>query len=169
MNFDLAQGVGSKSSLRPFLGWLMQSSPSPPTPAALAEQTAPPGAALFWDATRSCPKEDTMRRMFLILSLLLPVAVLASGVASAETKLAATIFSYDGTDFVRTQTTLTQDGQSAVNTKLDHDSPAYKALSQKQSYTGAATIMGQAYEANYAPLVGADGKLTGALFVGIPK
>jgi hypothetical protein len=29
--------------------------------------------------------------------------------------------------------------------------------------------MGQAYEANYAPLVNADGKLTGALFVGIPK
>ena len=112
---------------------------------------------------------NSMRRMFLILSLLLPVTVLASGVASAETKLAATIFSYDGTDFVRTQTTLTQDGQSAVNTKLDHDSAAYKALSQKQSYSGAATILGQAYEANYAPLVGADGKLTGALFVGVPK
>ena len=112
---------------------------------------------------------SAIRRMFLILSLFLPVTVLASGAASAETKLAATIFSYDGTDFVRTQTTLTQDGQSAVNTKLDHDSPAYKALSQKQSYTGAATVMGQAYEANYAPLVSADGKLTGALFVGIPK
>jgi cache 3/cache 2 fusion protein len=98
---------------------------------------------------------NSMRRMFLILSLLLPVTVLASGVASAETKLAATIFSYDGTDFVRTQTTLTQDGQSAVNTKLDRDS--------------AATIMGQDYEANYAPLVSADGKLTGALFVGVPK
>ena len=109
-----------------------------------------------------------MRRMFLILSLLLPVAVLASGVASAETKLAATIFSYNGADFVRTQTTL-QDGQSAANTKLDHDSAAYKALSQKQSYSGPATILGQAYEANYAPLVGADGKLTGALFVGVPK
>ena len=107
--------------------------------------------------------------LFLILSLLLPVTVLASGVASAETKLAATIFSYDGTDFVRTQTSLTQDGQSAVNTKLDHDSAAYKALSQKQSYTGPATLFGQDYQANYAPLVGADGKLTGALFVAVPK
>jgi len=29
--------------------------------------------------------------------------------------------------------------------------------------------MGQDYEANYAPLVSADGKLTGALFVGVPK
>src|SRR3954454_8186137 len=110
----------------------------------------------------------TMKRILLILSLLLPVTVLASGVASAETKLAATIFSYDGKDFVRTQTTLTQDGQSAVNTKLDHDSAAYKALSQKQSYTGTATIMGQGYEANYAPLVSADGRLTGALFAGVP-
>jgi Cache 3/Cache 2 fusion domain len=100
---------------------------------------------------------------------LFPVTVLASGVASAETKLAATIFSYDGTDFVRTQTTLTQDGQSAVNTKLDHDSAAYKALSQKQFYTGPATLFGQEYEANYAPLVGSDGKLTGALFVAVPK
>ena len=112
---------------------------------------------------------NRMTRMFLILSLLLPITMLASGVASAETKLAATIFSYDGTDFVRTQTTLTQNGQSAVNTKLDHDSAAYKALSQKQSYTGPATLFGQDYEANYAPLVGADGKLTGALFVAVPK
>ena len=110
-----------------------------------------------------------MKKVFLILSLVLPITMLISNAAMAETKLAATIFSYDGADFVRTQTTLTQDGQSAVNTKLDHDSPAYKALSQKQSYTGAATVMGQAYEANYAPLVSADGKLTGALFVGIPK
>ena len=110
-----------------------------------------------------------MRRLLLILSLLLPVTVLISGAASAETKLGATIFSFDGSDFVRTQTTLTQDGQSAAGTKLDHDSAAYKALSQKQSYTGPTTIMGQGYEAIYAPLVSADGKLTGALFVGVPK
>jgi hypothetical protein len=107
--------------------------------------------------------------MFLILSLLLPVTVLASGVASAETKLDASILSYDGKDFVRTETTMMNEGQSAVGTKLDPASAAYKALSKKQSYSGPATIMGQAYEANYAPLVGADGKLTGALFVGVPK
>jgi methyl-accepting chemotaxis protein len=110
-----------------------------------------------------------MTRVFLILSLLLPISMLTCITASAETKLAATIFSYDGTDFMRTQTTLTQDGQSAVNTKLDHDSAAYKALSQRQSYSGPATILGKEYEANYAPLTGADGKLTGALFVGVPK
>jgi len=111
---------------------------------------------------------DTMRRLLLTLSLVLPVAVLAGGVAWAG-ELAATIFSYDGTDFVRGQTTLTEDGESAAGTKLDHDSAAYKALSQKQSYNGPATLFDQDYEAHYAPMVGADGNLTGALFVAVPK
>ena len=110
-----------------------------------------------------------MRRLFLILSLLLPVTTLVSSASLAETKLDASIFSYDGKDFVRTETTLMQGGQSAAGTKLDHDSPAYKALSEKHSYTGPATIFGKNYQANYAPLIGADGKLTGALFVGVPK
>jgi len=60
-------------------------------------------------------------------------------------------------------------GQSAVNTKLDPDSPAYKALVEKKSYTGPATVFGRDYQANYAPLTGADGQLTGALFVGVAK
>ena len=109
-----------------------------------------------------------MKKALLILRLLLSITMLTSNAASAQSKLAATIFSYDGADFVRTQTTLTQDGRSAVNTKLDRDTAAYKALSQKQSYSGPATVWGQNYEANYAPLIGADGKLTGALFVGVP-
>jgi methyl-accepting chemotaxis protein len=54
-------------------------------------------------------------------------------------------------------------------TKLDHDNPAYKALSEKHFYTGPATVFGQNYQASYAPLIGEDGKLTGALFVGVPK
>jgi methyl-accepting chemotaxis protein len=62
-----------------------------------------------------------------------------------------------------------QGGQSAVGTKLDQDSPAYKALAEKHSYTGPAIVFGQNYQANYAPLIGGDGKLTGALFVGVAK
>jgi hypothetical protein len=110
-----------------------------------------------------------MRSLFLVLTLLLPVAVLISNAALAETKLDASIFSYDGQDFVRTATTLMEEGKSAVNTKLDHSSPAYKALVQKHSYTGPSTVFGRDYQGNYAPLVGEDGKLTGALFVGVPK
>ena len=110
-----------------------------------------------------------IRRLLLILTLLLPVTALFSSASFAGTKLEATIFSYDGTDFVRTETTLMQDGQSAVGTKLDHDGPAYKALVEKHSYIGPATVFGHNYQADYAPLIGADGKLTGALFVGVPK
>jgi hypothetical protein len=62
-----------------------------------------------------------------------------------------------------------QDGQSAVGTKLDPASPAYKALLGKHSYTGPMTLFGRNYQANYAPLIGADGKMTGALFVGTAK
>ena len=87
----------------------------------------------------------------------------------AQSKLDASILSYEGKDFVRTETTLMKDGQSAANTKLDPDSPAYKALVEKHSYTGPATVFGKDYQANYAPLTSEDGKLTGALFVGIPK
>jgi hypothetical protein len=90
--------------------------------------------------------------------------------AQARAKIEATIFSYDGQDFVRTHTTLlTKEGKSAVNTKLEHDTPAYKALSQKHSYTGEATVFGRKYDANYAPLTSEDGQLTGALFVAVAK
>lgn len=85
-------------------------------------------------------------------------------------KIEASIFAYDGKDFVRTSTTLmTESGQSAVNSKLDHDTPAFKALAAKRSFTGDVVVFGHNYAGNYAPLIGADGKLTGALFVGITK
>ena len=77
-----------------------------------------------------------MRRLFLILSLLLPVTVLGSSASLAQSKLDASILSYDGKDFVRTETTLMNGGQSAANTKLDRDSAAYKALVKKHSFTG---------------------------------
>ena len=104
-----------------------------------------------------------------MLSVLLPVTLLGSGASLAQSKLDASIFSFDGQDFTRTETTLMNNGQSAVGTKLAPDSPAYKALVEKKSYTGPSTVFGKDYRANYAPLIGADGKLTGALFVGVPK
>ena len=90
--------------------------------------------------------------------------------AQTQAKLDASIFSYDGQDFVRTKTTLvTAEGKSAVGTKLDHGSAAYNALVQGRSWTGEATVFGKKYDANYAPLTGADGKVTGALFVATRK
>ena len=110
-----------------------------------------------------------MRSMFLMLSLFLPVIVLSSTASLAQSKLDSSILSYDGKNFVRTETTLMNNGQSAVNTKLEPDSPAYKALAEGHSYTGPVTVFGKNYQGNYAPLIGADGKVSGALFVGVPK
>src|ERR1041384_8065658 len=110
-----------------------------------------------------------MRSMFLMLSLLLAVTLLGSSASLAQSKLDASILSYDGKDFVRTETTLMNNGQPAVNSKLEHDSPAYKSLSEAHSYTGPVTVFGKNYQGNYAPLIGADGKVSGALFVGVPK
>jgi methyl-accepting chemotaxis protein len=112
---------------------------------------------------------NSIRSMFLTVALLLPAMALVSSASLADTKVEATIFSYDGKDFVRTNTTLSAEGQSATGTKLDHDSAAYKALVEKRSYTGPTTLFDHDYQANYAPLTGEDGQLTGALFVGVPK
>ena len=91
-------------------------------------------------------------------------------VAAASPKLEATIFSFDGQDFVRTQTTLrTAQGKSAANTMLDRDTPAYRALIAKRSWSGEAAVFGRAYDANYAPLTDASGRVTGALFVAVAK
>ena len=80
-----------------------------------------------------------MRRLFLILCLLLVVTALGSA-SLAQSKLDASILSYDGEDFVRTETTLMNNGQAFVGTKLDPGSAAYKALVEKHSYTGPTTV-----------------------------
>ena len=110
-----------------------------------------------------------MRRSFLISLLSLVSTLLFSSASLAENKLEASIFSFDGKEFVRTETTLVVDGKPATNTKLDQNSAAYKALIEKHSYTGPATVFGKDYQASYAPLTDQAGKLTGALFVGQHK
>ena len=105
--------------------------------------------------------------LVLLLVLWSPLVGFAD---DTQPRLESTIFSFDGKDFVRVQTTLVdKDGKSAVNTKLEHESPAYQALIHKHSYTGDTTVFGHKYAANYAPLISDDGKLTGALFVAVPK
>jgi hypothetical protein len=47
-----------------------------------------------WSATEEC--DEKYGKVFLILTLLLPFAVLVSSASLAESKLEATIFSYDG-------------------------------------------------------------------------
>ncbi len=101
----------------------------------------------------------------IVLALLF---TLTAGIAFAAQD--STVFTFDGQDFIRASTTLTTaDGKSAVNTKLNRNDPSYKALIQKRSYTGGATINDQNYDSYYAPLTDEQGQLTGAIFVGNKK
>ena len=111
------------------------------------------------------------RRMSAWVGKIILASVLAfSAAATVFAGQESTIFTYDGQDFIRKHTTLvTKEGKSAVNTKLEHDNPGYKALIQKRSYTGEVTAFGKKCVGNYAPLTDENGQLTGAIFVCVKK
>ena len=109
----------------------------------------------------------TNRQLRVVLSTILfgttLLLVTPSAVLAAQE---STIFRFDGKDFIREKTTLTtEDGASAVNTKLDQGSPAFERLVQKKSYTGQAKLFDRTCDSIYAPILDAGGALTGALFV----
>jgi OFA family oxalate/formate antiporter-like MFS transporter len=137
---------------------------------ALAGVFGPQMVARLYQATGSY---ETVLHVFsgifmvaLVVSIMMTIHVI-----NARSRMTtATIFSFNGTDFIRTQTTLlTAEGRSAVNTKLDRDAPSYQALRHMRSYRGEATIFGRTYETFYAPLTGENGELDGAIFVGNQK
>lgn len=136
----------------------------------LAGVVGPQLVARLYEATGSY---ETVLQVFsgvfviaLVVSIMMTIHVL-----NARSRMTtATIFSFDGTDFIRIHTTLlTAEGKSAVNTKLDRDSSGYQALRENRSYRGEATIFGRKYETFYAPLTDEQGRLDGAIFVGNQK
>jgi len=128
----------------------------------------------------SSPRRHFLARRVSVVAAFVLAATLATAVANADPRpttaavqapaaLSATVFSFDGKDFVRTKTTLvTESGASAVGTKLDRGSAAFKALMEKHSSAGPVKVFGKSFDGSYAPLLDNGGKLTGALFVGVP-
>lgn len=81
-------------------------------------------------------------------------------------ELGSTIFSFDGQDFIRTDTTLIdENGNLAVNTKMDRNYPGYTALLEKKSYNGRLMLFGKQVDSKVAPLTDENGNVTGALAV----
>jgi methyl-accepting chemotaxis protein len=79
----------------------------------------------------------------------------------------ATLFVWDGNDFVRVSTNvLKPDGSRAVGTVLDRKGKAYAALSQGQPFSGVVEILGAPYITRYVPMLDAGGKLAGAWYTG---
>jgi hypothetical protein len=105
-----------------------------------------------------------------VFALVVSIAMTIYVINARNRMTTATIFSFDGQDFIRTQTTLlTAEGKSAVNTRLDRTSPSFEALVQGHSYRGETTIFGRDYDTYYAPLTNGQGKLEGAIFIGNQK
>jgi len=79
----------------------------------------------------------------------------------------ATLFAWDGSDFVRVSTNVAKpDGSRAIGTVLDRKGAAYAALSAHQSFSGVVDILGVPYITCYDPMFDAGGKLVGAWYAG---
>jgi MFS transporter, OFA family, oxalate/formate antiporter len=136
----------------------------------LAGVLGPQMVARLYQATGSY---ETVLHVFsgaFVFALVVSIAMTIYVINARNRMTTATIFSFDGQDFIRTQTTLlTAEGKSAVNTRLDRTSPSFQALVQGHSYRGEATIFGRDYDTYYAPLTNGQGKLEGAIFIGNQK
>lgn len=136
----------------------------------LAGVLGPQMVARLYQATGSY---ETVLHVFsgaFVAALVVSIAMTIYVINARNRMTTATIFSFDGQDFIRTQTTLlTAEGKSAVNTKLDRTAPSFEALIQGHSYRGEATIFGRDYATYYAPLTDSEGKLDGAIFIGNQK
>lgn len=81
----------------------------------------------------------------------------------------ATVFAKQGNGFVRVLTNIKDNsGNRAVGTALDSSGEAHQAISNGQSFFGAAQILGGDYEVGYVPLTDSAGQTIGILFVGMP-
>ncbi len=75
-----------------------------------------------------------------------------------------TIFEGD----TRAYSTVTQNGQRVVGTKLSSDLSTI-VLQQGKSYVGESSIHGESYLCSYVPTKGTDGKINGLIFAGISR
>ena len=79
----------------------------------------------------------------------------------------ATLFDWDGTNFVRVTTNVMKpDGSRAVGTILDPKGKAFAALSTGQSFTGVVDILGVPYTTSYVPMRDESGSVVGAWYTG---
>lgn len=118
----------------------------------------------------SQPIGDTTAPELHAGSVLLTQATDLVDQVSAITQGVTTVFSWNGTDLVRVSTSVKKDnGDRAIGTTLANTGAAYAALTQAghpEAFQGVIDILGKPYFTRYEPLLNAEGKLIGALFVG---
>lgn len=99
------------------------------------------------------------------------IGVVSTGYSLDKNKIVDRIkdtFKTDSTLFIgdtRVATTIVEDGQRAIGTKLDKK-VADIVLIQGLKYIGRATILGTKYITSYQPIIGPQGKPEGIMFAG---
>lgn len=69
----------------------------------------------------------------------------------------------------RVSTTLEAEGKRLVGTRMDNPKVVETVLQKGMNYLTTNTIAGQVYNTSYWPIIGADGKIAGMLFLGIQR
>lgn len=86
----------------------------------------------------------------------------------ARTGAIATLFVRSGDDFVRVATSLRKEnGDRAIGTQLDRESPAFAVVARGEAYRGLAYLFGKRYITQYQPVKDASGEVIAILFVGV--
>ncbi|CCP04430.1 Methyl-accepting chemotaxis serine transducer [Erwinia amylovora Ea644] len=80
----------------------------------------------------------------------------------------ATIFVRSGDEFVRISTSLRKEnGERALATRLDHNSPAWQPLHKGEVFQGVALLFGKRYITQYQPLRDKSGRIIAIQFIGM--
>jgi OFA family oxalate/formate antiporter-like MFS transporter len=137
---------------------------------AMAGVFGPQIVARLYEATASYQTVLHIFSAAFVVALAVSIMMTVYVINARNRMTTITVFSFDGEDFIRVRTTLlTDEGKSALNTKLDHGNPGYQALMQQRSYRGEMTLFGRHYDTHYAPLANEQGALDGAIFVGFQR
>ncbi|WP_111494036.1 methyl-accepting chemotaxis protein [Marinobacter bohaiensis] len=84
-----------------------------------------------------------------------------------DMKGTATLFVYDGQNYVRVSTNVKKDGgQRATGTILNPDGGAFRAIESGQAFYGQVDILGNPYLTGYAPMRSSAGQVVGIWYVG---
>jgi|GEM_PF-401898 len=86
------------------------------------------------------------------------------------TDMSCTIFQLIPGGMLRISTNvLKQDATRAIGTFIPSDSPVYQSIISGQNYVGKAIVVDKMFMTAYAPLKDKNGKIIGAIFVGLPE
>ena len=78
----------------------------------------------------------------------------------------ATLFVFDGKDYVRVSTNVQKAGKRATGTVLNPEGGAFRAIKSNQAFYGQVDILGSPYLTGYAPINNTAGEVIGIWYVG---